>query len=152
MAGNQNRRGSDALTYVPRWKKMVLGSQGDLHVASDRVSPQLMSHDGGCSVPKLCPTLLRPQWTIAGQAPLSFTISQSLLKLTSIELIMPSNHLILCHPFFSSPQSFPASGSFPMCRLFASGGQSIGDGGGPANFPFPRPRKHSSEVACLTMV
>ena len=38
---------------------------------------------------------------------------------------MPSNHLIFCCPF-SCPQSFPASGSFPMCWLFASGGQSIG--------------------------
>ena len=39
---------------------------------------------------------------------------------------MPSNHLILCLPFSSCPQSFPASGSFPMSQLFASGGQSIG--------------------------
>ena len=39
---------------------------------------------------------------------------------------MPPNHLILCYPFFSCPQSFPASGSFPMSRLFPSGGQSIG--------------------------
>ena len=40
---------------------------------------------------------------------------------------MPSNHLILCRPPFSScPQSFPASGSFPMSQLFAWGGQSIG--------------------------
>ena len=37
-----------------------------------------------------------------------------------------SNHLILCRPFSSCPQSFPASGSFPMSRLFTSGGQSIG--------------------------
>ena len=37
-------------------------------------------------------------WTIARQASLSFTISCSLLKLMSIELVMPSNHLILCHP------------------------------------------------------
>ena len=43
-----------------------------------------------------------------------------------IELVMPSNHLILCHPFSSCPQSFPASGSFQMSQLFASGGQSIG--------------------------
>ena len=50
----------------------------------------------------------------------------SLLKLMSIELVMPSNHLILCHPFLSCPQSFPASGSFPMNQLFTSGGQSIG--------------------------
>ena len=38
---------------------------------------------------------------------------------------MPSNHLILCHPFSSCPQSFPASGSFQMSQFFASGGQSI---------------------------
>ena len=38
---------------------------------------------------------------------------------------MPSNHLILCHPFSSCPQSFPVSGSFQMSQLFASGGQSI---------------------------
>ena len=41
-------------------------------------------------------------------------------------VMMPSNHLILCCPFSSCPQSFPASGSFPMSQLFASGGQSIG--------------------------
>ena len=45
------------------------------------------------------------------------------------ELVMPSNHLILCRPlllFSSSPQSFPAAGSFPMSQFFASGGQNIG--------------------------
>ena len=42
-------------------------------------------------------------WTAAHQASLSFTISQSLLKLMSIELVMPSNHLILCCPLFSCP-------------------------------------------------
>ena len=46
--------------------------------------------------------------------------------LMSIELVMPPNCLILCLPFSFCPQSFPASGSFPMSRLFASGGQSIG--------------------------
>ena len=54
-----------------------------------------------------------------------FTISWSLLKLMSIESVMPSNHLILCRPLLC-PQSFPASGSFPMSQLFPSGGQSIG--------------------------
>ena len=39
---------------------------------------------------------------------LSFTISWSLLKLTSIELVMPSNHLILCHPFLLLPAIFPS--------------------------------------------
>ena len=64
--------------------------------------------------------------TAAHQASLSFTISWSLLKLMSIELVTPSNHLIFCHPLLLSPQSFPASGSFPLSRLFASGGRSIG--------------------------
>ena len=50
---------------------------------------------------------------------------QSLPKCMSIELVMPSKHLILCHPFSYCCQSFPASGSFPMSRFFASGGQSI---------------------------
>ena len=65
-------------------------------------------------------------WTTAHEASLSFTVSQSLLKLMSIELVMPSNHLTLCSPFLSCPQFFLASGSFPMNWLFTSGGQSIG--------------------------
>ena len=44
----------------------------------------------------------------------------------SIESVMPSNHLIICHPLLSCFQSFPASESFPVSRPFASGGQSIG--------------------------
>ena len=46
-------------------------------------------------------------WTAARQASLPFTISQSLLKLMSIELVMPSNHLILCHPLLP-PSIFPS--------------------------------------------
>ena len=47
------------------------------------------------------------------------TNSGSLLKLMSIESVIPSSHLIICRPFFSSLQSFPASGSFPVSQLFA---------------------------------
>ena len=57
--------------------------------------------------------------------PLSINNSWSLFKLMSIELVMPSNHLILCRPFSSCPQSFPESGSFPMNQLFTSDRQSI---------------------------
>ena len=46
-------------------------------------------------------------WTTACQASLSFTISQSLLKLTSIESVMPSNHLMLCCPLLLLPSIFP---------------------------------------------
>ena len=65
-------------------------------------------------------------WTAAHQASLSITNSQSLPKPMSIESVMPSNYLILCHPFSSCLQSFSASGSFPVSQFFASGGQSIG--------------------------
>ena len=50
---------------------------------------------------------------------------QSLLKLISIESVMPSNHLILCCPLLLLPSIFPKSGSFQMSQLFASGGQIL---------------------------
>ena len=65
-------------------------------------------------------------WTTARQASLSITNSQSLPKPMSIESVIASNHLLLCCPLSSCPQSFPASGSFQMSRLFTSGGQSTG--------------------------
>ena len=54
------------------------------------------------------------QWTEAHQASLSITNSWNLLKLMSIELVMPSNHLILCHLLFLLPSIFPSS------RVFSS--------------------------------
>ena len=64
-------------------------------------------------------------WTAGCQASLSFTISQSLLKLMSIESVMPSSHVIRLSTFFSCHQYFPASESFLTSWLFTSGGQSI---------------------------
>ena len=61
----------------------------------------------------------------ARKASLSFIISQSLLRLMSIQVVMASNYLILCCPLSSCPQSLPASGSLPMSWLFTSGGQSV---------------------------
>ena len=61
-------------------------------------------------------------WTVAHQASLSITNSQSLLKLMPIVSVMPSNHLILCCPLLLYLQSFSATGSFPMSQFFASGG------------------------------
>ena len=77
------------------------------------------------SVGQLCRLLVTP-WTAACQASLSITNSWSLFKLMSIELAMPFNHLILCHPFSSSLQPFPAAGSFQMSQFCTSHGQSIG--------------------------
>ena len=63
------------------------------------------------SVPQSCRALGGP-WSAARQASRSFTISQSWLKLTSIESVMPSNHLILCHPLLLLPSIFPSIGVF----------------------------------------
>ena len=60
-----------------------------------------------------CVLLFATQWTAARQASLSITISWRLLKLTSIESVMPSNHLILCHPLL--PPSI-----FPSIRIFSN--------------------------------
>ena len=65
-------------------------------------------------------------WTAACQASLSITNSQNLLKLMSIESVMPSNHLILYCPLLLLPWIFPSNRSFQMTRFFTSGGQSIG--------------------------
>ena len=51
-------------------------------------------------------------WTTACQASLSITNSQSLLKLMSTELVMPSNHLTLCHPLLFLPSIFPSAKVF----------------------------------------
>ena len=73
-------------------------------------------------------------WTAARQASLSITNSQSLLKLMSLELVMPSNCLIFCHPLLL-PSVIPSvkiisqlenPQHFPMSQFFASGGQSFG--------------------------
>ena len=55
-----------------------------------------------------CVWLFVTPWTAACQASLSFTISQGLLKLMSIESVMRSNHLILCHPLLLLPSIFPS--------------------------------------------
>ena len=61
-----------------------------------------------------CVQLFETPWTAARQASLSFTISQSLLKLMSIKSVMSSNHLILCRPLLLLPSVFPRK------RVFSS--------------------------------
>ena len=69
--------------------------------------------------------LFETPWTEEHQVSLSITNSRSLPKLMPITLVMPSNHLFLCHPLSSHLQSFPESVSFPVSWFFSSGGQSI---------------------------
>ena len=67
--------------------------------------------------------------------PLCPSLSTWVLRLVSIDSVIPSNHLIPVAPFSSCPQSFPASGSFPMSQFFASGGQSTGVSASASVFP-----------------
>ena len=82
---------------------------------------------------------LRPHELQHARPPCLSTNSQSSAKPMSIESVMPSNHLILCRPFSSCPQSFPASGSFQMSQLFALGGQSIGVSASTSVLPMNNP-------------
>ena len=75
-----------------------------------------------CPVAKSCLTLCNPMDQSKPGLPVCHW---SLSKFMFIELVMPSNHLILCCPLLLLPSIFPASGSFPMSRLFASDSQSI---------------------------
>ena len=59
------------------------------------------------SVTQLCQLFGTP-WTAAHQTSLPFTISQSLLKFMSVESVIPSNHLTLCHPLLLKPSVFPS--------------------------------------------
>ena len=70
--------------------------------------------------------LFATPWTVTRKASLSVTNSRSLLKLMSIESVMPSNHLVLWCPFIFVLSIFPSIPVFPMSQFFTSHGQSIG--------------------------
>ena len=102
-----------------------------------RKEKQLLKYSGLKSVPAWlllnvssvqllsCVRLCVILWTAARQASLSFTNSWSLLKLMSIELMMPSNHLILCHPLLLLPSIFPSIRGFSKESVLPSDGQSF---------------------------
>ena len=73
---------------------------------NDLKCPSLNNLNSFVIVPSLsCVQLFETPWNAAQRASLTFTISQSLLKLMSIELVMSSNHLILCHPLSLLPSN-----------------------------------------------
>ena len=76
-----------------------------------------------CSVTQSCPAVCDPTECSTS---LFFTIFWNLLKLMSIESVMPSKHPIPCHSLLFLPSIFPESVSFQVSWFFASGGQSIG--------------------------
>ena len=103
---------------LPTWELYIQKLTRYLHL-HDVWAPWLNQFS---SVAQSCPTLMTT-WPATHQASLSITNSQGLLKLMSIEAVMPSNHLILCCPLLLL-SIFPATGSFPVSQFFASGGQS----------------------------
>ena len=67
----------------------------------------LVDRGACCLVAQSCPVFCHPmEWTVARQASLSFTVSRSLLKLMSIELVTSSNRLVLCRPLLLLPSVF----------------------------------------------
>ena len=98
------------------WRNEDVGIENTVLMVVDVV--QLLSHVSLYATP----------WTAAHQAPMSITLSRSLLRFMFIKSVILSSHLILCHhaPFSFCLQSFPASGSFPVSRLFTPGDQRIG--------------------------
>ena len=82
---------------VPQPNKLSLATSSAQNAFYSLSSVQLLSHVQLLAIP----------WTAAHQASLSITNSQSLLKFMSIELVMPSNHLILCRPLILLPSIFP---------------------------------------------
>ena len=105
------------LEHLFHTKLMRFSSRSE---AIENRSEQSQSTRGGvhcccCSVAQSCPAFFI-LWTAARQCSLSFTISCSLLKLMAIESVMPSNHLILCHPLLLLPSIFPSTG-IPFNKL-----------------------------------
>ena len=95
--------------WPPLLREGALGTEAHYLWSASSWSPSVQFS----SVAQSCPTLCNP-WTAARQASLSITNSQSLLKLMSIELVMPSNHLIVCHLLLLPPSIFPS------IRIFSS--------------------------------
>ena len=116
--GSSQLRDQPHVSYASCIGRQVLYRQCHLGSLRNGISSvQLLSH---------VMELFATPWIAGLQASLSITNSQSLLKLMSIESVMPSNMPSSVVPFSSHLQSFPASGSFPQSQFFASGGQSIG--------------------------
>ena len=88
----------------------------DETIISEKHAEQIGQFSSGQSLSHV--HLFVTSWTAAHQASLSITNSLSLLKLMSIELVMPSNHLILCHPFLLPPSIFPSVRVFSSESVF----------------------------------
>ena len=116
---NLNLESLVTLLFPPAGLGTTVGPQGVT------AGPSFKGSSVQCSsVTQSC--LTQTPWTAARQASLSITRSQSLLKLMSIESVMPSKHLIFCHPLLLLLTIFPNIRVFFNESALGSGGQSIG--------------------------
>ena len=107
------------LWWLWRNKTVLFGFQADV--------TNYHKLDGFNSVQSLSRAwLFASPWTAACQASLSIINSRNSPKFMSIELVMPSKHLIVHHPLLLPPPIFPRTGRFPISQFFISGSQSIG--------------------------
>ena len=95
---------SEEETHVQMWGNVTTHALPVYVENSPSTSVMLVVIVQSLSHVQLCVT----PWTAAHQASPSLTISQSLIKLMSIKSVMPSNHLILCHPLFLLPSVLPS--------------------------------------------
>ena len=106
------REGPKGRFVMHRWEKgshfhSQLTKYGQFYKPVSVVMVNILGHSSQfSSVAQLCLTLT--PWAAAHQASLSITNSRSQFKLTSITSVMPSNHLILCHPLLLQPSIFPS--------------------------------------------
>ena len=107
---------------IPRTKE----PQGLRFMGSQRFRHEFLNHFCCCCSVVQSRLALVTLWAVTRQASLSFTTSQTLLKLTSLESVLPSSHLILCRPLLLMPSFCSASGSFLVSQFFTWGSQSMG--------------------------
>ena len=100
----QKQRQGNQETVVQWWDSPGAGMNSGFHILKSEGSPLRFS-----SVQSLnCVQFFETPWPTTCQDSLSITNSQSLLKLMSIKLVIPSNHFILCHPLLLLPSIFPS--------------------------------------------
>ena len=97
----------DTNTQISRWINYVMACEPKWGKSNMVVIVEFC-----CSFAQNCVQLFATPWMAAHRASLSFIIYQSLLKLISIESMMPFNHLILCHSLLLLPSIFPSFGVF----------------------------------------